>query len=64
MIFEIRKVQNEEKWKRNKKVMRFEIKRGQNDFVFEKCILEVDKTYFLYYYFLAGFLALHFKDEL
>jgi hypothetical protein len=44
--------------------MRFEIKRGQNDFVFEKCILEVDKTYFLYYYFLAGFLALHFKDEL
>jgi hypothetical protein len=48
MRFEIRKVQNEEKWKRNKKVMRFEIKRGQNDFVFEKCILEVEKIYFLY----------------
>jgi len=32
MRFEIKKAQNEEKWKRNKKVISFEIKKGQNNF--------------------------------
>jgi hypothetical protein len=37
--------------------MRFESKRGQNKEKWEK-------TYFLYCSFLAGPLALHFKDDL
>jgi hypothetical protein len=29
-----------------------------------KCVLQFEKTYFLYSFFLAGPLALHFKDDL
>jgi hypothetical protein len=48
------------KFKKNKKVMRFESRRGQNE---KKRSLQFEKTYFLYYSFLAGPLALHFKDD-
>jgi hypothetical protein len=41
--------------------MKFGSKRGQNE---EKCALQFEKTYFLYCSFLAGLLALHFKDDL
>jgi len=40
--------------------MRFESRRGQNE---KKRSLQFEKTYFLYYSFLAGPLALHFKDD-
>jgi hypothetical protein len=41
--------------------MRFESRRVQNG---KKRSLQFEKTYFLYYSFLAGALALHFKDDL
>jgi hypothetical protein len=41
--------------------MRFESRRGQNE---KKRVLQFEKTYFLYSSFLAGPLALHFKDDL
>jgi hypothetical protein len=41
--------------------MRFESRRGQNE---KKHILQFEKTYSLYNYFLAGPLTLHFKDHL
>jgi hypothetical protein len=44
--------------------MRFESKRGQNKEKWKKHILQFEKTYFLYSYFLAGPLALHFKNHL
>ncbi len=47
-----------------KKVMRFEIRRGQNDFIFLKNMFCKSKKHIYFYCFLAGFLALHFKDDL
>jgi hypothetical protein len=41
--------------------MRFENKRGQNE---KKTGFAIQKMYFLYNFFLAGPLALHFQDEL
>jgi hypothetical protein len=41
--------------------MRFESRKGQNE---KKRILQFEKMYFLYYFFWAGLLALHFKDDL
>jgi hypothetical protein len=41
--------------------MRFEKKRGQNE---KKTHFESLKTHFLYSFFLAGPLALHFQDDL
>jgi len=45
----------------NKKVMRSESKRGQNE---EKCNLQYRKRFFFNYSFLAGPLPLHFEDDL
>jgi hypothetical protein len=47
------------KMNKNKKVMRFENKRVQNE---KKHILQFVKTYFPYNFFWAGPLALHFKE--
>jgi hypothetical protein len=41
--------------------MRFESKRGQNE---KKIILQFEKKNFFHGSFLAGFLALHCKDDL
>jgi hypothetical protein len=30
----------------------------------KNCVLQFEKMYFLYCYFLAGLLVLHFKDDL
>ncbi len=56
---------NHLKWIRNKKIMSFESKRGQNEEKWKNnAICNLKKTYFLYYSFLASYLALHFKDDL
>jgi len=50
------------KWIKNKNFMRFESRRGQ---IKEKWkLLQFEKTYSLYSYFLANPLTLHFKDDL
>jgi len=41
--------------------MRFESRRGQNE---KDLILQFEKMYFFYCSILAGFLALHSKDDL
>jgi hypothetical protein len=42
--------------------MRIESRKGQNEKNEKKHVLQFEKTNFLYCYFLAGHLALHFKD--
>jgi hypothetical protein len=46
---------------RNKKVMTFESRRGQNE---KKTDFVICKNVFLFNFFLAGPLALHFKNDL
>jgi hypothetical protein len=52
------------KWIRNKKMVRFESRMGQTEEKWKRTRFTIRKKYFLYCSFLAGLLALHFKDDL